>query len=357
MKPLKVFLVYSTNAAVAYQRMIAPAKYLSRNKELSIAFSQWKADDSKILEWQNHLNQSLVIAQFEMFARKADMMIFQIAYRWKVIDLIRAIKQKYKIPVLMEIDDYMFGLPATNIAHSIYKQGGMFENVAVEQMKISDGMIVSTSHLKELYKLYNNKIKVVPNGIDFEVWDRLKKPTKEKKKLRIGFAGSPNHKIDIEYISNIILQIRDEYPNVEFWFLSCCPDFFKREKRIHLLDRWTLVDKYPQALADMDLDIGIAPLLDNNFNRGKSCMRWLEYSALKIPTIASPIVPFKQAIKHGHTGLLARSGDEWLTAFRKLIENEKLRKSIGNNAYKEVKANHNMKVIADDWVQILKKWK
>ncbi len=195
----------------------------------------------------------------------------------------------------------------------------------------------------------------MPNAIDFEIWDKLKCSSQKSKKIKIGFAGGPNHTKDIEYIGKAILQIRDEYPQVEFVFMGCEVEMLRNQVRINTTNDWQPTDKYPQALKNKRFDIGIAPLLDNNFNRAKSNLRWLEYSALKIPTIASPVIPFADSITDGKTGLLAQGHNDWVLAMRTLIENENGRLEIGNRAYRKVKSNYNMKTIARDYIHILKR--
>src|SRR5437899_12979401 len=65
--------------------------------------------------------------------------------------------------------------------------------------------------------------------------------------------------------------------------------------------------------------IGIAPLEKNAFNDAKSELKWLEYTALGIPTVASDFGPYKRAIGSGKDGFL--TNDNWELALTNLIEN------------------------------------
>jgi glycosyltransferase involved in cell wall biosynthesis len=79
-------------------------------------------------------------------------------------------------------------------------------------------------------------------------------------------------------------------------------------------------------------------------------LRWLEYSALKTPTVASNIAEANRTIEDGKTGLLVPNTTEaWVEALGKLIEDKKLRIKMGENAYKEVKKNFNMETISKDY--------
>ncbi len=122
------------------------------------------------------------------------------------------------------------------------------------------------------------------------------------------------------------------------------PDSFKGLDRVFTERKWVSIDKYPQLTKDMNLDIGIAPLRDNPFNRGKSNLRWLEYSALKIPTVASRVEPFK-CIEQGKTGFLATELEEWEQLLEMLIVSSEIRKETGEGAYIKVKKDFN----AEKW--------
>jgi glycosyltransferase involved in cell wall biosynthesis len=108
-------------------------------------------------------------------------------------------------------------------------------------------------------------------------------------------------------------------------------------------------------MASYKFDIGLAPLEDNNFNRGKSNLRWLEYSALKIPTIASPLPDFKRVIT-GKNGLLANDLDDWKMHLRALLDNEGLRRQMGREAYKSVRDQFNVTKTANLYRHILKEF-
>ena len=114
------------------------------------------------------------------------------------------------------------------------------------------------------------------------------------------------------------------------------------------------MDEYPQELASLGFDIGLAPLRDNHFNRAKSNLRYLEYGALRIPTVASDVEPFKKTDSSGI--IKVTEPEDWFTALSFLIEDEHARKKAGEAAYKDVKTNYNIKDIAAHYVDVLKKF-
>jgi glycosyltransferase involved in cell wall biosynthesis len=117
------------------------------------------------------------------------------------------------------------------------------------------------------------------------------------------------------------------------------------------------INRYAPFAASFGFDIGLAPLVDCNFNRSKSNLRWLEYSALKIPTIATDISHFTQSITPFQDGILIQDNnlDKWKEAIELLIVDKNLRENIGRNAYKRVKKDFNVERNAPKYLRLLKK--
>ena len=81
------------------------------------------------------------------------------------------------------------------------------------------------------------------------------------------------------------------------------------------------------------VDINIAPIEENIFNSAKSENKWVEAALVKVPTVASNFGIFKKAIKHGETGLLCSTKEEWYRELKTLLLDENLRNNIGKNAF------------------------
>ena len=85
-----------------------------------------------------------------------------------------------------------------------------------------------------------------------------------------------------------------------------------------------------------EMDIGIMPLPDDPWARGKCGLKGLQYMALGIPTIMSPVGVNTEIIQHGVNGFLASDTEQWVDVITRLIENRELREQIGEAARKTV---------------------
>jgi glycosyltransferase involved in cell wall biosynthesis len=98
-------------------------------------------------------------------------------------------------------------------------------------------------------------------------------------------------------------------------------------------------DRYPSTLAFMHFDIGLAPVTSARFNQAKSNLKWLEYSSIGVPTVASKVYPYEKSIEHGVTGYVCETEADWYQALTTLVNDAALRQRIGAQAKAHVWAH------------------
>jgi glycosyltransferase involved in cell wall biosynthesis len=100
-----------------------------------------------------------------------------------------------------------------------------------------------------------------------------------------------------------------------------------------------------EAKALRSAHIGIAPLPDNSRTRGKCGLKVLQYMAAGLPVVSSPTGVNKEIVEHGVTGFLAQSDGEWYAAIEKLINNDGLRQTMGENGQKRVMEHYSINTV------------
>lgn len=370
---LRAWMGPTQNPGTAFYRMVGFADKMNKLDRTDVLYHGFSYEDEEGPgNWQNALERSegnrpankIVVDQLDGMLKIADLSIWQITPSWGVLAFLQCLKELRKKPILLEMDDWLFDMPAYNIASNPYRPNSERERIAYQQIELSDAVICSTRFIEEqLRQIFPEKpIYVVPNAIDFDIWDAVKAQpvvAKEASRIRVGYTGCGNHGRDLEMIAEPIKALLDEFPNVEFLtygpMLRGREDkyFMIRHDRSYVLNRWSTVKDWPAAVKGWQIDIGIAPLLDLNFNRAKSNLRWLEYSALNVPTVASDVRPFRESIRNASDGFLCLSKREWYDALRTLILNEERRREIGQNAYDRVKRDFNLNDVAKKYRSIL----
>lgn len=235
--------------------------------------------------------------------------------------------------LVLDLDDDPFNL---NPQHPMYKEFVAKAPLYKMFIRSADHIICSTEYIKDVVKDLNPKITVIPNSIDPAIWD-LKKKKRKDGKIRIGWFGSSSHIADFDILEGFMKEILLKYPQVEFHLAGFSfENIWDDQKRVFNYAGTKGYEEYPQFVADMDLDIAIAPLHDTQFNRCKSNIKWLEHSMLETPMVLSDVTPYKECVKNYKTGYLAKNKSQWVKYLSWLIESEEKRKEIGKAAKEAV---------------------
>ena len=246
--------------------------------------------------------------------------------------------------LVFEIDDYLHGIPMWNPASRDYPKGGSALLGLEAWMKSCDALTVSTRPLAEAYGAFNADVVVLPNSVDPGVW--RPRPNLGPA-VRIGWVGSITHRRDLQLLKPVLKAIRRRHHNVQFVMMGYDGDL--RRQGIDLeYHPFVRIEEYPDALAELSLDIAMAPLDSHSFNLCKSNIKYLEYGALGIPCVASRFGPYL-SIRSGETGFLACSTEEWIETLSMLIDEAPLRRRIGAAAREHVLAEHDIHKTARLW--------
>ncbi len=374
---LNALFVPTGNSGINYWRMwnFYNAAYRNGHMNAPVIWNNWNLYE--VHSWERDVHKDYenffrITKQAQDWAIQADIIVFGMLhgsgisvlsensdaeedYLNRSLALFLAMKDMFpNKPILMEIDDDMLSTPPYNPAASFYAPQSTLRKLTIKQMSLADGLIVSTPTLGQLYSEFQPNYHVIPNSIDFKAWDKARNAKRKARNgIRIGWAGGANHEDDLKIMEKVVPIITSKFRNVSFTFVHGCPHYLRNLPKVHYKAPWTSIDKYPRMLAGQDFDIGIAPLVDNSFNRGKSNLRWLEYSALGIPTVASRVGHFKETIRDGEDGFLATGLDEWIEKISILIQDRAKRKQMGLVANDRIRKDFNVDVVSKTYADIL----
>jgi len=91
------------------------------------------------------------------------------------------------------------------------------------------------------------------------------------------------------------------------------------------------------------LDVGLMPLPDDEWARGKCGMKALQYMALGIPPVVSPIGVNESIVRDGVNGFFASTPEQWVDRIARLLEDESLRRQLGREARRTVEDSYSAK--------------
>ena len=246
---------------------------------------------------------------------------------------------------------------------TLYKDGRENFNIMHNRRRISmlyklarqcDGMSSSSRYLCDFYKheIGCNNVFWSPNSILLNEYPQID-VTYPDDQIRVMWQGGDSHYHDLHPIKKALCAVVNRHPNVRLilWgklFKSIVEDVPGDQLEYH---RWIHHDAYPDKLAAMAPDINLAPLIDNEFNRAKSAIKWYEASVLKNPpaTLAAAAGPYNE-IEHEKNGMLYKTPAEFEEYLERLIADAAMRKALGKAAKEWVTVNRDARQVIPQWV-------
>jgi hypothetical protein len=160
--------------------------------------------------------------------------------------------------------------------------------------------------------------------------------------VTIGWYGSPDNHWYLQEIATAIVHLSDRYPSrVRFVLISSDP-----YRGSDLPMRWEPWKPEHEVEQLLEFDIGLMPLCDDEWARGKSAGKAVYYMALGIPAVVSPVGVNARAVIPGQTGFHAQSSEEWINHLTMLIEDDQLRARMGSNARQHTLAHYSVGIAA-----------
>ena len=339
---MNIFGLHEEPTAVGFYRVHQPLLALRKLPRVKISTIEFK--------YGQH-NPSLPLEWYRAQGQWADILFFQRVDNSTNLSLLLTLQEVCKKPLIIDVDDYILDVKSDNPARQFFQPNSDQIKYALMLVNQADAITTTNRHLKEFYKKWNSNIYVLPNCMNLTMF---KKPKKKFKRLRIGWAGAQAHHHDLLLIKPYISKILKEHKDIEFHTFGWEAPWVAKLPR-HKHHNWVPLEKYYAKLGAVGFDIGLAPLQDSHWNRGKSNLRYLEYSALKIPTIASNVAPYKDTIKDFHNGLIVKKPEQWYYYLKMLIDEPKLRKNLATNAYKLVKVEYNINLMNKQYLKVFNK--
>jgi len=229
------------------------------------------------------------------------------------LSTLKLLRETLPIRIVMDFDDLLSEVPPNSIhARDVWPD---IERRMRAAAALSDTVTVSTAPLAEALRSYHDDVRCIPNALDARLWRAVaiaaNKQERRSKRLRVGWAGGISHAADLKLMESVVRDLADE---VDWVFFGMTLDTLK--PYLSEFHRGVPLAEYPLRLAELDLDLALAPLELNRFNECKSNLRLLEYGALGIPVVATDIVPYQCGLP---ITLVKNRPTDWIRAIRARI--------------------------------------
>lgn len=211
--------------------------------------------------------------------------------------------------------------------------------------KVSAG----NQYLADYASQYCDHVVVFPTVVNTAIHRPLNRRTSfQQKKLVIGWTGSHSTLVYLDPLIPVLQKLEQAH---DFDFLVIA----NKNPELPLQGFYFLPWQEKTEIEDLSqIDIGIMPLADNEWSKGKCGFKLIQYSALAIPSVTSPVGVNTNIIQDGQNGFLASSEEEWVEKLSLLIEDATLRKTMGQTGRKTVEAHYSVEANQEKWVELFK---
>lgn len=235
-----------------------------------------------------------------------------------------------RLPFIFDIDDAIYLRPESTSGVN-------------QTLQLANLVFAGNEELATYAQQFNQHVVMLPTVVDTAVYQpRTQHSTPGDERVVIGWIGTNPNRGDFAVIQPALAWLGRRYGDrVVLRIVSDQPLAMELPLETEFIP-WSL-DTSLSAL--QTFDIGLMPLEDSAWNRGKCGLKLIEYMAVGAASVASPVGVNAQIIEHGQSGYLATTIEEWQHYLDKLVNDQQLRKTIGMAATARVQEHYSVAAV------------
>ena len=216
-------------------------------------------------------------------------------------------------------------------------------------IRLCDWVIAGNSYLQNEARIFSDRVSVLPTPVDTEKYFPREQNSR-RKEVTIGWLGSKSTVNYLKPLIPVFSELEARFPQVSLKLVS---DNFPEMEGLRAVKKIWKKDEEIQDL--QSFDIGIMPLPDDPWTKGKCGFKLLQYQAAGLPVICSPVGVNSEFVTEGINGYLATSPQEWVDKLSWLIASLELRVRMGKMGRENVVKKYSLKAIWPQFFRILKR--
>lgn len=248
-------------------------------------------------------------------------------------------------PMIYDFDDAIWMTDNENESNLLKKAKCRWKvsNICRWAWKVSCG----NKYLQNYALQFNSSSFIVPTTIDLAHHTQQSKNINDN--ITIGWTGSHSTLKYLKLVERSLHYIQQKFPAIKIVVIADRPPDIKL-KNIFFI-KWNLESE----IADLNkIDIGVMPLPDDEWSKGKCGFKILQYFAVSAPAVASPVGVNASIIQNGVNGFLCTTESEWNLALEKLINDSELRTAFGKRGYDLVRNHYSVDSNASAFLSLFK---
>jgi glycosyltransferase involved in cell wall biosynthesis len=256
----------------------------------------------------------------------------------------RLLGMRRRPPLVFDFDDAIF-LPSVSDANRLI--GALKHPRKVSTIiRVSDHVIAGNDYLADYARQFNDAVTVIPTCVDTTKFV----PSAElfsgngsnaSRELVVGWIGSPTTASYVRRLEKVLRRVRDRCPFL--LRVSGTGEPFDISGISTENAAWTL-DREVQLFNTCD--VGVYPLFDDEWSKGKCGFKAIEFMACGVPVVAAAVGVNREIIQDGVNGFLASTEDEWVEKLARLLADRDLRRRFAEAGRRTVEEGYSLRVHA-----------
>ena len=216
-------------------------------------------------------------------------------------------------------------------------------------VKGSDVVTVGNQFLKnQVLKVdREKKVFVLPTCIDTNHYPQKKKMMKSSE-IILGWIGTKGNLKYLKKMEPVFETLRQRFPQVKLKIVS--NDFFDSPHLPVIKKPWKLEDENEDLIS---FDIGLMPLNDDLWSRGKCGLKIIQYLSVGVPVVCTPVGINSDIVQDGENGFWATTHQEWVDRLSILIQNPEVRYQMGLKGIETVEREYSLAVTSEKFFHVL----
>jgi glycosyltransferase involved in cell wall biosynthesis len=213
----------------------------------------------------------------------------------------------------------------------------------------SDVVTVGNQFLKEevLKVDQQKKVFLIPTSIDTSLYPRKKKVS-EGPEVTLGWIGTKGNLKYLKKLEPVFERLAQRFPDIRLKIVS--NDFFDSPFIPVIKKPWKLEDENEDLVS---FDIGLMPLNDDLWSKGKCGLKIIQYLSVGIPVVCTPVGVNGDIVRDGYNGFWASDHQEWADRIAKLISDPGLRERMGQEGIETVEKEYALSVTSEKLLKVL----
>ncbi len=250
-------------------------------------------------------------------------------------------------PVVFDFDDavYLDHTSEANAWTRAFRRGAKTATI----IRLSRHVIAGNRVLADYAQRFNPRVTVIPTPVDAERFTCRAGALSDPSRLIIGWMGSPTTAGYLAPMQPVFEALTQRYPQLRIRIIGA-QRVPLRLQNLELVP-WRLEDEAAQL---QTFDIGVMPMPDDDWARGKCGYKALLYMSAGIPVVAAPVGVNCDIVQDGVNGLLATDAASWTAALARLIEDAALRRQMGEAGRTALETRYSVAVNAPRFIHVLR---